>query len=228
MLQLRETRIVLTQISDVLSGHVVAEEGVALAYVKEGAETKVQTSTGVAGEIFAGVSLSRNVPPAVLPLVIDGLIATDNTFELPRNPIAGQLLVKINDVEATIVPGTPVAADEVQVGNLVLNFTGVAGAKVSVQMMYSPTVIEARSIIGDAPIGGLSSTAQGSIGVIKDAIIGTNMYDASVDWSAAMFVKLAAGGTFTVGTLLDHIPNVIVKVSPSAANPFLVLSLNVA
>ncbi len=246
MLQLRETRIVNSQPNDVLTGHIIPEEGLALAYVKEGADTKVQLSTGAQDEVFAGVSFSRNCPPAVLPVVLEGVVNADAQFVLPRNPVAGQLLVQLSGQSnpQTIVVGAPGGLDEVQVIPLALQFLastgtppagGAEGLAVRVQFLYSPTVQEARSIIGDAPIGGLPSSAQGSIGVLKNAIIGTNSYDASVDWSNALFVKtLAAGGdaskrgVFTVGTAGDHIPNVVVRVAPSAANPFLVLSLNVA
>jgi hypothetical protein len=229
MLQLRETRIVNSMPNDVLTGHIVEEEGMALVYVKENGETKVRTSTGAAGELFAGVSFSRNTPPGVLPLFLEGVVSATNNFALPRNPIVGQILVKIDGDVATLVAGAPAAADEVQVGAMELIFNaGSAGKVITVQMLYAPSVIEARSIIGDAPIGGLPSSAQGSVGILKNAIIGTNMFDAAVDWSAALYVKTAAGGTFTVGTLADHIPNVIVKSSPNASNPFLVLSLNVA
>jgi hypothetical protein len=228
MLQLRETRIVISQPHDVLTGHIIPEEGLALAYVKEGADTKVQLSTGVAGEIFAGVSFSRNTPPACLPVYLATNIPANSSLVLNRNPIAGQLLVKIAGVIAPIVAGAP-AQGEVQVGSLRLNFNAAdAGDALEIQYLYAPSVLEARSIIGDAPIGGLSSSAQGSIGVLKNAIIGTNSYDASVDWSQAMYVKLGPNGTFTVGSANDHIMNVIVKTSPGAANPFLVLSMNVA
>lgn len=228
MLQLRETRIVNSQPHDVLTGHVVPEEGLALVYVKEGADTKVQLSAGVPGEQFAGVSFSRNTPPAVLPVVLEGVVSAANNYVLSRNPIAGQLLVKIGGNVAAVVAGAP-AQGEVQVGNLQLVFNAAdAGAHIFVQFLYSPTVQEARSIIGDAPIGGLPSTAQGSIGVLKNAIIGTNSFDASVDWSNALYVKTADNGVFTVGTANDHVQNVVVRNAPSAANPFLVLSLNVA
>lgn len=229
MLQLRETRIVNSQPQDVETGHIIPEEGMALAYVKDGADTKVRLSTGAVGEIFAGVSFSRNTPPAYMPVFVSTIVPVNSIIPLNRNPIPGQLLVKIAGNIATIVAGAPAASGEVQVGALQLNFfTDAAGAAVEIQYLYAPTVVEARSIIGDAPIGGLSSSAQGSIGVLKNAIIGTNSYDAAVDWSQAMYVKLGPNGTFTVGTASDHIPNVIVKSSPGAANAFLVLSLNVA
>lgn len=228
MLVLKDTRIITNLPHDVATGHVIPEEGMALVYVKEGAETKVRTSQGQAGEIFAGVSFSRNTPPSFLPMVIEAVVDADNTLELPRNPLAGQVRVVIDGTPATIVAGAPAAPDEIKVGNLELIFNGSAGLPVVVQMMYELTVTEARSIIGDAPVGGLASTALGSIGVLKNAIFGTNFFDSSADWSSALYVKTAANGMFTVGTALDHIPNTIVKNSPNAANPFLVLSTNVA
>lgn len=229
MLQLLNTRIVISQPEDVLTGVIIPEEGLALSYVKDGVDTKVQLSTGVADEVFAGVSFSRNCPPAFLPIYLDDVIPVGLVYTLPRNPIPGQLLVKIAGAPATLVVGAPSAANEVQVGSLSLNFfAGTAGSVISIQYQYAPTVLEARTVIGDAPIGGLSSTAEGSIGVLKNAIIGTNSFDASVDWSVALFVALEANGVFTVGTLAAHIPNVVIRSAPSAANPFLVLSINVA
>jgi hypothetical protein len=87
--------------------------------------------------------------------------------------------------------------------------------------------VEAQSIVGDAPIGGLPSTALGEIGALKQATISTNFFDASVDWSTAMYVALA-NGMFTVGSAADHVPNVVVRNAPSADNAFLTLSINVA
>lgn len=229
MLQLRETRIVRSKHANVVSGEIIGEEGMALVYIKEDGETKVQKSRGVAGEIFAGVSQSRNSAPATLPYVQEHAVPAGLSIELVRTPIAGQLLVKVAGVQVTVVNGAPASAAEVQLaGRNLVFFAGQAGQPAYAQFLYTPTVIEARSVIGDAPIGGLSSTAQSVIGRLLDAEFATNQFDASEDWSDAMFVKTGPNGTFAVGTTADHIPNVIVKKSPSAGNPFLALSVNVA
>jgi hypothetical protein len=107
-------------------------------------------------------------------------------------------------------------------------FSSAAGANLVYQFQYYPSVIEARSMIGDAPIGGLASVAESVVGVLKDAQISTSLFDASVDWTNTFFAKTAAGGIFTAATAATGIPNVIVQNSPNAANPFLILSLNVA
>lgn len=229
MLQLRETRIVLTKHANVLSGHIIPEEGMALVYVKEDGETKVALSTGAAGEIFAGVSQSRNSPPAALPFVQEGVIPAAEAVELPRTPIAGQLLVVVAGAQKTIVTGAPADASEVQlVGRNLVFFAGEKAKGYKAQFLYAPTVTEARTVIGDAPIGGLSSSAQGVIGRLLDADFATNMFDASADWTDAMYVKTGPGGTFVPGTANDHIEGAVVKNAPSAANPFLALSINVA
>ncbi len=229
MLQQRETRQVRSRFNPLLSGEVIAEEGIALVYVKEDGETKVKKSTGTAGEIFAGVSSSRNAPPAFLPFVQEEEIGTDLVMQLVRTPVAGQLFVTVAGVAVTVGAGAPADATAVQLtGTTLTFFAGEAAKSVKAQFMYTPTVLEARQVIGDAPIGGLSTTPQGVVGTLTDAQFGTNFYDASVDWNDAFYAKTGPGGVFTVGTLADHTPGVIVKKAPNAANPFLVLAIQVA
>ena len=228
MLQLRETRIVRSNHEPVLSSVTINEEGIPLVYEKEDGETKVKPATGAAGEIFAGVSLSRNAPPSSLPNVEETVIPAGLTYTLARTPITGQLLIKVNGAQVTVVPGAPANAGEVQIAGPDLNFAaGTAGHTLTIQYLYTPTTIEARSIIGDVPAGGLPSTALGIVGLLKDAQFGTNKFDASVDWSTALYAKLG-NGIFTVGTANDHLVNVVVKNAPNAGNPFLILSINVA
>jgi hypothetical protein len=149
------------------------------------------------------------------------------TYTLARVPIAGQLLVLVNGVKKTIAGEAPASAAAVQlVGNNITFFAGEAAKTLDVQYLYTPTVIEARSLIGDAPAGGLASTALGVIGVVKQASISTNFFDASADWTNVMYVALAANGTVTPGTLGTHEPGIVVMRAPAAANPFLGLSIN--
>lgn len=229
MLQLRETRIIRTTHSPVLSSVLVPEEGMALVYEKENGETKVKLSAGVAGELFAGVSISRNIHPGSLPYVQEATVPATGTIELVRAPIAGQLLVKLAGQQLTVVSGAPADATEVQLSGATLVFAaGQAGKSAMAQFLYVPSVIEARSVIGDGPVGGLASTAESIIGVIKDAEFATSMFDASQDWSNTLYAKTGPGGTFAPGTAADHIFNVVVKNAPNASSPFLVLGMTVA
>lgn len=229
MLQLRETRIVRSKHENVLGGHIIPEEGIALVYVQEGNETKVQASTGANGEVFAGVSWSRNSAPGRVPFVQEGTVHISEKVELVRAPIAGQLSVKVSGVQKEIVNAAPANADEVQLSGLnLIFFAGEKNKAFEAQFLYEPTTTEARTIIGDGPHGGLSSTYQSVIGTLKDAVFATSYFDASADWSGVLFVKTGAGGNFVPGTANDHVANVIVKGIPNGSNPFLILSCNVA
>lgn len=227
MLQLRETRIVRSLPERVAPGVSIPEEGIPLTYVKVDGETFVEPA--VDGGIFAGVSLSRNTPPSALPMVHEFAYGT-GSGQLPRAPINGQLLIKnkVDGSTRTPVVGAP-NAGEIQLdaqGNWAANVADASAVFVA-QFHYVPSVVEAQSIVGDAPIGGLPSTALGEIGALKQATISTNFYDASVDWSAALYVKVD-GGLFTVGSAADNLPGVVVRNAPSADNAFLSLSINVA
>lgn len=229
MLVQKSSRIFNTEGADVLTGHLLEEEGFALVRVKEGNRVVVRKSTGAAGEVFAGFNLSRNAPTTVLPLIIEGVV-DGTSLILPRLPITGQLLVKLNGVATTIVAGAPANAGETQLSadTLTLHATN-ADAEYMVQMMYEPTVSEARQYTGDTPIGGLSSVAMGKTGIIVEGIVGTNMYDASADWSGSAEVvpSLAADGRLTLGGTGEKLNGVcqIVEV-PSAGNPFLVVRVS--
>lgn len=227
MLNMKYTRIFFSEHREVLSGSLIREDGVVLAFVKEGDLTKVQPSTGVADEIFAGVSLTRNVPPVFMPRVETFVIPTGLAFSLDRIPMSGQLLVKVAGTVKTIVAGAPANAGEVQLsGNTLLFAAGEASKSVTVQYIYEPTVLEARTYVGDAPIGGLGSTAMGIIGMITRGDICTNYYDPTVDWSSALTVKLGADGKFTTTGVGAVVPGAVVLNAPGVSNPMLVLRLN--
>lgn len=230
MLQMRETRIVTTKHLPVASGVQVPEEGIALSYIKEAGDTKVQPSTGVAGEVFAGVSYSRNSAPAMLPNVEVGTVGAGKTITLARTPLPGQIMVKCGATVLTLAAGAPADAAKAQVvGNVVTLHADQVGAAYTVQYIYAPTIIEARSIKGDVQIGGLASIALGIVGVIQHAEICTNFFDASQDWTNVLFAKLAANGTFTpAADAATGIHGVVVKNTPSSANPYLTLAINVA
>ena len=126
----------------------------------------------------------------------------------------------------TVVTGTPIAG-EVKISGTTLQFlTTQAGKAIFAQFMYHPSVVEATAILGNLPTAGVPLAD--TVGVLKEAQIGTSFFDASADWSNALYVKLAAGGTLTVGTEADHVNNVVVKNAPNASSPFLVVNINIA
>lgn len=225
MLQMRNTRLYKSLFEALASGTSIQEEGVALTFVKENGETKVEI--GVAGGKFAGVALARNMPPATLPLVEEGSVPQSGTGKLTRSPNAGALLVKLDGVAVSLVAGAPAAGEVEVVGDSYTFNTADAGKMATFQYQYTPSVVEARSIIGDAPYGGLAANALSTIACVKQGEIATSFFDSSADWSNALYAKVIAGGMFAPATAAAGIQGVTVKNSPNAGNPFLVLELNI-
>ena len=232
MLNLRETRITLNRHANVLPGVVIPEEGTALVYVKKDGETFVQPSTGAAGELFAGISMERNLPPRSMPFISEYELTDTGVLQLPRTPIAGQIaVIEGTDVRTvTIGDEHPTGANAVLDGDQLLFDTASAeGRVVRVQMLYVPDMEEARTYVGDAPFGGQASAITGVIGRILDGEVATTCVDVSKDWTNALRVVLGADGRFAPhsGSAVP-VPQVVVKNSPNASNPFLILSINVA
>lgn len=228
MLQLRETRLFKSTFEILASGTAIQEEGCALVYVKEQGETRVQLSTGTDGEKLAGIALVRNIPPALVPLFETVVVAADGSFVLTRAPSGDQFLVKNGNAALTPEAAAPTDVTQVQiVGANGFVMPALAGKKLTVQYLYAPTVAEARTLIGDAPYGGIAPNQLGTVGVIKQGSgVGTSFFDASKDWTDVLFAKLGTGGRFVPATAATGIPNITVKNSPNAANPFLIVELN--
>lgn len=215
MLVQKYTRLFRTEHFDVQEGVVIQEEGVALVFVQEGGKTKVRPSTGAAGEVFAGFSQSRNSPPSYIPHVFEASVPATLIVELPRIPLTGQILVKIGGTKATIVAGAPDAAGKVQLTANVLSFhADDANKEIYVQYIYEPSMAEARTILGDMPIGGLPSSNQGVIGATLHGNVATTMYDASVDWTGVINPTLGVDGRLTVGGSGTKLTNVQVIQTP--------------
>lgn len=215
MIVQKYSRLFRTEHFDVQAGVVIEEEGTALVFVQEGGKTVVRPSTGAAGEVFAGFSQSRNSPPTYIPHAFNSAVPASLVVELPRTPLAGQILVKLDGVKADIVAGAPAASGEVQLVANVLTFhADDAASALYVQFIYEPTLAEARTILGDMPIGGLASTYQGVIGATLHGTVATTMYDASVDWSGVVNPTLGVDGRLTVGGVGTKLTNVQVMQTP--------------
>lgn len=232
MLHMIDTRITLARHANVLPGVLIPEEGIALVYVKQDGETYVQPSTGAAGEalLFAGVSMERYAPPRTLPLFVEYELTEAGTVQLPRVPQPGQIAIfeganALSVTEGTEAPTT--GANAVLNKDVLLFAPGeeAEGRVIRVQMLYTPTLDEARTIVGDAPFGGLASDVTGVVGRILDGEIATSLVDVSKDWTDVIRVGLGADGRFVPAAGANTVANVIVKNTPNAANPYLRLSI---
>src|SRR5690606_9548575 len=134
----------------------------------------------------------RNSPPAILPWVGEGRVPSTLQIELPRLPLAGQILIKVGGEVRTIVADAPEAGEVKLAARIVTFHADDEDAEYTIQMQYEPTVTEARTMIGDAPIGGVPSGAQDQIGVITRGDVATTLYDASADFSGVMTPRLGA------------------------------------
>lgn len=230
MLQMTDTRITLARHADVLPGVLIPEEGIALVYTKLDGVTYVQPALGGGGEHFAGVSMERYAPPRTLPLFAEYELSATGLVQLPRVPQTGKIAVIEGDTVRTVTVGTeaPTSGDNAVLNKDVLMFApgeDAEGRVVRVQMLYTPSLDEARTIVGDAPFGGLASALTDRIGRILDGEIATSLVDVSADWTNVIEVGLGADGYFVPATSSNKVPNVIVKNTPNAANPFLILSI---
>jgi len=227
MIDQKYSRVFRTEHRPVETGAIFVDEGISAVFVKEGDTTVVVPSTGADGEIFAGLSLSRNTPPQFANLVVEDVVPVTGPYVtvLPRIPETGQILVKVNGVKLNVV-ATPPNAGEVQLSGFNLTYhSDVAGGAVVVQFQYALTVAEATMFRGNAPVGGLSSSAEGVIGLVVEGDVATSYYDASADWSGVFNPVLGPNGVLTTSGPGTVLKNVIVESAPSAANPSLVVTL---
>lgn len=221
------TRIFETSMLDVETASAIAEEGLALVYVKQGAKTVARLSTGNAGEIYAGVTLNRNIPPTQKPVVTDARVSASQTVELLRAPITGQILVRVDGNVLDIVAGDPADATEVKLDNSTLTFhASLVGKVATVQYRYELSASEARLVIGDMPYGGPASIYEDVIGTLVRGDFATSCYDSSADWSSVIHPRLGADGNFTASGTGTVLTNLIVETAPSAGSPMLVLRAN--
>jgi hypothetical protein len=229
MLYQYNTRIQHSEFRKAEPGSDIAEEGKALVYATYNNELVVRPSTGAAGEKFAGLSLTRNTPPTQAPFVGSFVVADTGSVELPRLPVAGQLLIRVGGSALTIVSNAPAAASEVQLVGKVLTFhADLKGATAEFQLKYELSASEARRMQGDAPIGGISATFQDQVGVITYAEeICTSCFDASADWQPEAEPTLGADGNLTLGGSGGVATGLIVVAAPSSENFGLTLRLKV-
>lgn len=226
------TRVFNTEFRDIEPGLDLREDGQALVWSKVNGRSYVRPSQGVAGEIFAGFSINRNTPPSFLPKIIsDVTVPESGVVDLGRLPITGQILVQVDGTTLTIAAGAPVAGKVQSVGTKLFFFTGTpettpgagdavpgdVGKTLFVQMMYEPTVSEAKTVRGDAPIGGLGSSEMDRIAVATRVdSLATTFYDASADWADVIHPKLGAEGRLTASGPGTELTTVVVLQQPVA------------
>lgn len=220
MLNLTASRINRSEEQAVDATAVLSAVGCALV---QGTAGSVKPSTGAAGEVFVGASLSQPLTlfnfPKVEALTVNG----SNQITLSKTPLAGSLRV-VNAAGAALVAGTPAsnATDYSITGQVITVNVALAGQVVTVVYQFAPTVTEARMLQGDTQPGGAAALTTGTVGVIQAGTVYTTEYDTTVDWSVANpVVKVGANGKFTIGGTGAVVPNAQVRQVPSSGDVLL-------
>jgi hypothetical protein len=176
----------------VAPGAVIDAEGLVLVRAAAAQSAGVMPSTGAATELFAGFSIAGTSAAPFL----EGFANKQETLTVPATgtvtlqfaPLANQTFVY--DVSTGAAVANPSVSGK--------NITGLsAGDQVIVTYKYQLSVVQARSLQGDAQPGGYSGAYVNQIGLVKRGIIYTSEFDASKNWAAATSVKSAAGGQVT-------------------------------
>lgn len=225
MINQNYTRLFLSDVKDVADGVLFQEEGIAAVYVNQNGVSVIAPATGVAGEVFAGIVQSRNTPPA-FGSDSRQVVPVDGKIVLPRTPIATEIGVFADGEQLDVVADAPDEGEIQLVGSVLTTHSTNATSVVTVNYHYELTSTEARTLVGDAPVGGLSSTHQKRIGVITRGQVATNYFDATADWTGAIQLKLAAGGYFTpAADDSEAIPGVVLVRGPSADAAVIVVDI---
>lgn len=224
MLLLDQSRISRSAERKTAAGVTLDAEGKALVAAYESGDLVVQPSTGVANEVFAGVSLSSEFSLASLPRVQDLVVSADPyTVTLDRDPTGATLRVSIG--ATAITEGDPGAeAAQYSISGRVLTFhSSRAAATATIAYRYSPTVQEAQSIQGDIEPGSHITSALGLTGTIEGGEVYTTEFDTNADWSGVPVVRLGANGRFTVGGSGTIVPCLVTH-KPVAGKAYLGIS----
>ncbi|MGL5013351.1 MAG: hypothetical protein ACRC6V_03550 [Bacteroidales bacterium] len=216
--------------NDVLPGTAFTQEGTCIALVRDSGKLVARPSTGEAGEVFGGISISVNVPATHGTIVDEFIVPVGGVVELARVPTVGQLLVVVDGVKLTIEVGTdaPLDATSVTLDGTSLIFNEALALKSGrTQYHYELTASEAAANTGDY-YGGNNNTAAVVMGVVSGVIAGqicTDMFDASDDWSNVIHPRMGANGKLAAtgnGTLLT---NLVVQSGPDSGTPMLTVVL---
>lgn len=216
--------------NEVLPGTAFNQEGMCIALVRDSGKLVARPSTGEAGEVFGGISISVNVPATHGTIVDEFIVPAGGVVELARVPTAGQLLVVVDGVKLIIEVGTdaPTVATKVTLDGTSLIFHADLALKSGrTQYHYEMTASEAAAQTGDY-YGGRHNTAAVVMGVVSGVVEGqicTDMFDASDDWSSVIHPRMGADGKLAAtgdGTLLT---NVIVQAGPDSGTPLLTVVL---
>jgi hypothetical protein len=228
MIKLQKTRIIKSLHRNVATGHDIAQEGVPLVYVNEAGSAKVRPSQGVAGEKFAGVSLSQVAVPSQMTAVETFVGNGSTAISLARiSLVAGQVAIIVNGAYLQAVAAGSEAAGKFSVntstGVVTLHSAnaGTALAPVSIKAVYKyvPTVVEAINAQGNGPAGGFTAAQYYAVsGVIVEGDVATDQFDVTDDWTQTEGPIYLGNGIFTLKSGGTELKGANIIEAPTAPN----------
>lgn len=237
MLELSKCNIQQSVPANVASNVTYMPEGSAVVHVFDNGEAKATPSTGVAGEVFMGVSMTRATTPTDAPMVEVKSVpyVAPFTVSLTRTP-TDPLLVGVVVVESGVLPRvvlTKAAAASATnfslAGSVVTVDAAYADRQLKLVYRFALTHQEALLMFNYDSQATVDLVALPVIGLIQTGDIATDMYDPTVDWSSwssANPVRLAANGKFTLGGAGTALNNALVTAVPSSnSSGFLVIRI---
>lgn len=223
MIYFPQTRAFISRELPVAVGFQLEAEGQAMVGVTANGVFGVKPSAGDAGEVFAGIAVSRQITITSKARVDTFVVPVGLAVTLGRTPSGGTLSV-FNKTTAAVVPsgggGWSLAGDVLTLP------AGSAGNTIEVYYKYAVTVKESRSLQGDIFPGGAAGFEVNQAGLFKNGVVFTDQFDTLVNWNAANpIVRLGANGQFTIGGTGTIIDCTIVQ-TPNPESAFLGLDLN--
>jgi hypothetical protein len=230
----------------VQAGQVITEEGLLLASVLDAATgSEVVLPTTGSGDIVAGFAIRDNADHATTSEVESVTVPATAPYEVQlRNgnlvgvsgdgATASLSAIRDNGTQMTLSNDTSSGVNDIGVQSSpaltgLLAFDAArAGETVVVTYRYNLTVAESRLKFFQRNINNEASTLFGQVGVGQGhGEVFTDMFDGTVDWSAATSIKAGADGIVEdqggSGTIIDAR---VISV-PNVNNPLLGLSFDI-
>jgi len=223
MFYLPKQKAQLTHEVAVAPGAIFTSEGQAAVRTSGDTAAGVRPSTGNNTDVFAGFVIAGTAGAAFneeyYSKVETLTVPSSGSIQLQFEPVANQ--VGVYDV--TDSAAVPISGGVSISGKVISGLT--AAHEVTVTYKYPLTVVQARTLQGDATPGGYAGNHLGQIGLVTHGTIYTNNFDNSNNWGAATAVKLSANGQLTDQSGGGVAINATVIELPSVEVPFLGLEV---
>lgn len=234
---LNRTRYFLTKEVPVAPGASIPVEGAVLKQVRvNGLENAALTAGDSTSEAIIGFSVNNDIVPGTEIVTETVVVPASGIVQLKHGNLQTGTVWVYNTTDAAslavVLSGNPTSVQVLAglvAGQLTFNAAAL-GDTVQVRYRYALTALEQEMKYGGRPVNMRANTAQGTITYIRGfGELYTDQYDTTVDFSAATTLYADANGLVTTTSSgKTAIPGARVVSLPTAADPFLGISFNLA